>query len=116
MKNLSASTQRGQFMSLVCLSEEGGGGGETREEMMGEKMAHKLFTMIYTAVHLQPILFFFPSLFWSLSLTHTHTHRSFSCSPSRWGPELAQLEEGSEQSSVGADRAKVNRRGHSAGS
>lgn len=104
MKNLSASTQHGQFMSVVCLSEEGGGVG-IREEMMGEKMAHKLFAMIYTVVHLQPILFLEP-----------HTHRSLSRSPSRWGPELAQLEEGSDQSSVGADRAKVNRRGHSAGS
>lgn len=81
-----------------------------RAEMMGDKTAHKLFAMIYTGVHLQPILFFFP--FGSL----THTHRSLSRSPSRWGPEPAQLEEGSDQSSVGADRAKVNSRGHSAGS
>lgn len=70
MKNLSASTQHGQFMSLVCLSEEGGG-GRIREEMMGEKMAHKLFAMIYTVVHLQPILFLEPHTQISLPLSFT---------------------------------------------
>lgn len=46
------------------LSEEGVG---IREEMMGEKMAHKLFAMIYTVVHLQPILFLEPHTQISLS-------------------------------------------------
>lgn len=50
------------------LSEEGVGGGVgIREEMMGEKMAHKLFAMIYTVVHLQPILFLEPHTQISLS-------------------------------------------------
>lgn len=37
---------------------------------------------------------------------------SMSCGEVELGPDLAQLEEAGDQSSVGADRSKVNSHGH----